>query len=111
MMLFGFAIGSTILFLVFMISAFLDFRGPFVAVDSCINLWCLYLQFAFATKQYTKCCGWCDKRCRDWGVKRTKKIILKHSMEISMQNARKESTHRVTVEGSNSQNAEIESVE
>jgi len=35
-----------------------------VPVDCCVNLICIYLQYEFATKQYTKCCGKLDRFCK-----------------------------------------------
>jgi len=37
----------------------------FLVIDLTINLLCVYLQFAFATKQYMRCCGCIHRRWRN----------------------------------------------
>jgi len=83
-MLFAFSITSTVIFVTVLLSVPHQLRGPFIALDCCVNLWCMYLQFGFAENHYLRCCGWCDKRCRHCGMRRTKKIIYKHSAEITL---------------------------
>lgn len=59
-------------------------RQLFFAIDFTTNLLCVYLQFAFAGEQYTRCCG-CAHRC--W-KKRVNKIakgsIRRHSIQLSV---------------------------
>ena len=62
-----------------------EFRGLFGAIDLCVNLHCMYLQFAFATKQYQKCCGYLDSRCREMEMKRMKRTIHKDSISMTGQ--------------------------
>ena len=70
MLLFAFAIISTILLTVWSLCVNLEVRPGVIAFDMCINLWCIYLQFAFAEKQYNRYCGWFHKQCRNCGLKR-----------------------------------------
>merc|ERR1711994_792207 len=93
-MLFGFSIGSTILSVLLMLSVHHHLRGPFIAIDLCINLWCMYLQFGFAEKRYKSCCKWCDERYSNLGLERTKMTILhssKESIRLSGSNSSKSS--------------------
>merc|ERR1711941_120302 len=99
-MLFGFTITSSILCVLLMLSVDIGRRAPFLTLDFCVNLWCMYLQFAFAKKHYMKCCGWCDERCRNFGLKRTQKIFDKNSNELIIKATNDESA-----------NVRIESVE
>ena len=85
-LLFFVAIFSTtfILFLSFIVSH--ELRGLFGAIDFCVNLLCMYLQFAFAAEQYQKCCGYLDSRCREMEMKRLKRDIHKqHSLSLPEQ--------------------------
>merc|ERR1711879_184277 len=84
MMLFGIAIMSSILLfsLMFTVEAESGMRAIFLMIDFCINLWCIYLQFTFAKKQYKKCCGWCDRRCKGCMLYRTRRMI--HAHDLSM---------------------------
>merc|ERR1712150_345246 len=83
-MLFVIALVSTILFhfMILLVNVYL--RSNFMVIDLCINLWCVYLQFAFAKDHYVKCCGYCDARCRNYNSRRTRKTIHKLSMELSI---------------------------
>ena len=81
-LLFFVAILSTLLtaFLFFVVSHYL--AGLFTCIDLCANLLVLYLQFAFAAKQYQTCCGCLDSRCRAVVVKRTKRELQKESSDV-----------------------------
>jgi len=46
-----------------------------VALDFCVNLLCLHLQFHFATKQYQTLCGCLDKQCIKAVTAKTKRAI------------------------------------
>ena len=83
-LLFFVAISSTILsislFAIWSNSVLIVF-GPFLlSVDLSVNLWCLYLQFAFAKKHYQKCCGCLDSRCRNIVENRVKRKQHKDSL-------------------------------
>lgn len=54
-------------------------RNIVFPIDSCINLWCLVLQFAFAKEHYRRCCGWCDRCCRELITARTRSIQIKRN--------------------------------
>lgn len=60
-------------------------------VDLCLNLWCSYLQFSFANHHYIRCCRRCDEYCRNYTLKRTRKLIYNHFIS--------KSSHEITVEG------------
>lgn len=89
MMLFVIQIGST-LFITLTVGFALPetIRGPIFPIDVSINLFCAYLQFAFAEKQYQRCCGCCDKRMRNITLNRTKRKIFKHSIEVMQSQAK-----------------------
>ena len=59
-----------------------ELRGLFASIDLCVNLVCMYLQFAFAAEQYQKCCGYLDSRCRELEMKRMKRTIHKDLMSM-----------------------------
>merc|ERR1719242_283280 len=60
MMLFGFAMTSTILFIILGLCVPLQLRFNIFILDLTVNLWCIYLQFSFVSDHYRMCCGWCD---------------------------------------------------
>merc|ERR1712045_121383 len=64
--------------------------GCVAASSCCVNLWCLYLQFAFAATSYQRCCGWCDIRCRDCGRNRMKTLIYRNSNDLASKSANKQ---------------------
>ena len=82
-LLFFIGISSTVLTFALIRIVSYRARGAFSAFDLSVNLWCLYLQFAFAEKQYQKCCGCLDSRCRATQVNRIKRII--HNEHLEMQ--------------------------
>lgn len=85
MLLFMIAIGSTIIsdvIIAFGINFNSGLRDCIYDWDLCVNLWCIYLQFAFAKDHYKKCCGCCDRRLRRWTSKETQRRIYKHSMDL-----------------------------
>merc|ERR1712062_76685 len=94
-MLFGIAIGSSILNMVMMNAFHYSIRRSFISCDCSVNLWCLYLHFAFAEKHYIRSFGWCDKRCRDFGLKRTTLMIQEHSQKLSIQKSRVEIVNNI----------------
>ena len=57
-------------------------RPAFLAIDLCINILCLYLQFSFADNHYRGCCGFCDKRFRGTMSFQTRNVIHKQSLEL-----------------------------
>ena len=63
-----------IFILVFIVSSEL-LEALFISIDYCVNVLCMYLQFAFAAKQYQKCCGYLDSRCREMETRRVKRNI------------------------------------
>ena len=79
MILFAIQIASTIC-----ITSILSFAFPWslrdatYVIDLTINYLCAYLQFAFATKHYRKCCGFCDDKFRGIMLKRIKREIANH---------------------------------
>ena len=60
--------------------------GLFMSVDCCVNLLCLHLQFAFATKHYQKCCGIFDSQCRSLVVKRAKRDLHREILSSQREN-------------------------
>merc|ERR1719242_2774511 len=84
MMLFGIAMASTILINILSFCVQFDLRFNFFALDSTVNLLCIYLQFSFANNHYRKCCGFCDGKCRDYVSERNRKMIHKHSVSMSV---------------------------
>ena len=87
-LLFFVAILSTIFsyFLVFIVSWI--FSAMLSSIDLCVNLLCLYLQFAFAANHYGKCCGCLDSRCRAMVLERTKTEIHKESLSVPKMSSR-----------------------
>ena len=70
------------------------------AIDSAVNIWCLFLQFACAAEYYQIWCGCCDRRCSELISRRTKRAI-------HMQSLSRESLHIMeSLRSSNSVNAE-----
>merc|ERR1711879_626419 len=104
MMLCGIAIGHSVLSLLLLFSVNNGLIRPcFFSIDFCVNLWCMYLQFAFAETSYQRCCGWCDIRCKRCGLKRSRKIIYKHSNQLTVTPASKQPSNQflsVQVDGS-----------
>ena len=84
MMLFAMAMVSTIVLniLALFVNRASGLRHPIWALDMCLNLWCLYLQFYFAERHYKKCCGRCDWKCRGFISARTKSVIRRHSIAM-----------------------------
>ena len=88
MLLFFTGISSTILTFALIRIVSYKSRGAFASFDLSVNLWCLYLQFFFAEKQYQKCCGCLDSRCRAVQENRIKKIMHKEHLELEKEKAR-----------------------
>lgn len=80
-LLFFVAVISTILTYVLIVIVSFECRGLFMAFDLCLNLFCMYLQFAFAKKHYQKCCGCLDSRCRMCVLNRARKAIHKEAVK------------------------------
>ena len=55
------------------------FIAIFLSVDLSVNLLCLYLQFAFASEHYRKCCCCWDSCCRAMVQRKAKRLILRES--------------------------------
>ena len=87
-LLFFIAISCTILCVALMRIVSHHLRDAFFVLDLCVNLWCLYLQFAFAEKQYQKSCGCLDSRCRALQVNRIKNIMHNEHLEMQREKAR-----------------------
>lgn len=81
-LLFFVALCSTFLAECLMFIVSFECRAVFMTIDLCINLQCLFLQFAFAEKSYQKCCGCLDSRCVAVITNQTKRRI--HRESISM---------------------------
>lgn len=81
-LLFVVAILSSISCFFFIVILSREFGSLFVSIDLCVNLWCLYLQFAFAANEYQRCCVFLDSRCRSLEVNRMKRIIHKDSLSV-----------------------------
>jgi len=79
-LLFVFAILSTILSFVLLIIVSTEFDILFYSIDHSINLFCVYLQFGFAIGHYQKCCCCLDSCCRSMMTRRIKKAIHKKSL-------------------------------
>ena len=93
MLLFGIQTVSTIF--ISMISAWafpFTNRIAILTIDMSINLFCVYLQFAFAEKHYRKCCGFCDERFRSFISRRTQNAVYKHSFEWKQRQEQMEKT-------------------
>lgn len=54
-------------------------------IDFSVNLQCLYLQFAFATKHYRKCCKYLDLRSKAVVLRRAKLQMLSQSLSAQRQ--------------------------
>ena len=78
-LLFLVAISSTILSFLLLIVQIADFLGLFWSIDLCVNVLCLYLQFAFAADHYRKCCCCLDSCCRAMVSNRVKRVIHRES--------------------------------
>ena len=79
-LLFFIAIFSTAFFFILGHIVSHELQGLFGSIDLCVNVLCMYLQFAFAVKQYGKCCGCLDSCCREMEMKRLKRNIHKDSL-------------------------------
>merc|ERR550525_1402745 len=91
MMLFAMAMFSSVLTystLLYIVNLDSGLRHSFSAMDTTVSLYCIALQFTFATKHYNKVCAFCDRKCMDIGSQRTKRIIHRH---ISLKNINLES--------------------
>ena len=84
-LLFLIGISSTILSLFFIVFVSNECNGMVGALDLCVNLFCLHLQFAFADKRYRKCCAYPDSCCRAAVMKRAQTIMHQEAMEIQME--------------------------
>ena len=83
MMLFGFQITSTILIICALALALpWVMRRNVYCIDITINLFCSYLQFAWAEKHYRKCCGCCDDIFRSVTSKWIRRKIFAHSTSM-----------------------------
>ena len=82
-MLFSIEIGSSLfsMMLVLAVNVTSGLRVTMFTIDVFINLFCIYLQFAFAGNHYRKCCGYCDRRFRGAIAMRTRTAIYKHTLE------------------------------
>ena len=87
-LLFFVAITSTILMVLLVVFLSLECAGFLVSADLCVNLWCLHLQFAFAEREYRKCCGFMDSWCSAVVFKRAKKVMHRESMSVQAELAR-----------------------
>ena len=79
-LLFLFAVFSTISSCVSMFILSMEMSGLFISLDFCINLFCLYLQFNFATEHYEVCCRCMDTRCRKLVAHRTRTVMHRESL-------------------------------
>jgi len=79
-LLFVVSILSTILSTVLVLFVSTEMADLFVSIDLCINLFCLYLQFAFAAGHYKKCCFRLDSRCRKTVSNRVKRAIHRNAL-------------------------------
>ena len=61
-------------------------RSTICALNLCIVLWCLYLQFTFAKDHYQKSCGCCDTRCTSAISRKSQRRI--HEQVMSMMHGR-----------------------
>ena len=64
LLLYGIALFSTILSAATCYILWNSMWGILSAIDYCINLLALYLQFASAQKLYRRCCGCLDRQCK-----------------------------------------------
>ena len=85
LLLFAIAIGSTILMNIssYFVNIGSGLRSPILALDMCINTFCIFLQFSFAGNQYRKCCGYCHAKCSGRMALRTKNGMYQHAMTMS----------------------------
>lgn len=75
-LLFFVAILSTVLDAIFFFTVSSFCGGLFASFDLCVNLQCVYLQFAVASSDYRKCCGFPDSCCRAVVLKRARREML-----------------------------------
>ena len=59
----------------------------FASIDLCVNLLCLYLQFAFAENHHRKRCRCLDSRCESVVLSKKKRIVLKEALRKQMETA------------------------
>ena len=78
-LLFLVAILSTIL-AVLSVQTWHNLLALFWSIDLCVNLWCLYLQFAFAANHYRKCCGCLDTCCTSMVAGSARRSIHRDSL-------------------------------
>lgn len=84
MMLFAIAMCSTMLtnILGFSVNENSGLKYSLYAIDLCVNMQCIYLQFSFANNEYTTWCGSCDVRCRRTIKRKTQRMIHQHSVDL-----------------------------
>ena len=78
MILFAVQIASSILACILAFGFSRTLWDAFFAIDLTINYLCAYMQFAFATKHYRKCCGFCDDKFRAIMLERIKRKVSNH---------------------------------
>ena len=85
LLLFAIATISTILahFLGYCVNIESGLRSPILAVDVCVNLFTILLQFGFMGDTYRKCCRCCDVKCSHYMSLRTKSAIYRNSIVMS----------------------------
>ena len=80
-LLFFVAISTSFLFMTLWITTMqfnaYELGASMFCVDFCVNLICLRFQFAFAEKEYQKCCGCLDSCCREMVLNRGKRKLRK----------------------------------
>jgi len=90
MLLFIIAISSDIVVAILLglaVSEDSGVRTLFLVIDLTINMMCVYLQFAFATKQYMRCCGCIHRRWRKRVDLIAKIAIRKQTIELVANNS------------------------
>jgi len=95
MLLFIIAISSDIVFVFLLgnaVSIESGIRHVFLVIDLTINMMCVYLQFAFATKQYMRCCGRVHRQWRKRVNLIAKRAIRKQSIELVANNSYEDAT-------------------
>ena len=104
MMLFAIQMGSTMFFLLIVMTAFpMEIRALFVSFDIPLNLLCSYFQFGFAQKHYRKCCGFCDNKFQGIMLNWIKGRIFTHSLTKSQAK-----THMANVRSTSINSKEIQ---
>ena len=86
LLLFAVAITSTILMqiLSYFVNIGSGLRAPILAIDLCINLLMLYLQFGIERDTYQRCCGCCDTKCSSFMSLKTKRALHRQSIAMSL---------------------------